>query len=199
MSLTSTHISSESNSLKPRERLDLMFLFVPHSGAFSMQGGAAVMMSNDRNYLDLQMQVRACVPARHPFLVLCLCYVLFSPYMLLKLCAAGLTDCLCSQYPGTTPNPHPSRLPLLLLSLHSQTRCCTFIFPGSAHLLQLRQSVRGKHNTVGEKQRRYLSMQITTRCFPFLPNVLFFPSVLFFSFFSPLPSGKHLADFSLQA
>ncbi len=50
-----------------------------------------------------------------------------------------------------SPSP-PSQTPLLLvlLSLHSQTCCLLFIFPGSAHLLQLCQSVRGKHITVGE-------------------------------------------------
>ena len=95
-------------------------------------------------------------------------------------------------------NPPPTLTPLISPSSSCfsasapKHAACTFIFPGRAHLLQFCQFVREKHNTVGEKHRRYLSIQITTRCFPFLPVFFVFPSFLNLFFVLVLPEKNWL-------
>lgn len=122
----------------------------------------------------------------------CVYFKVCSPYMTIyyssPLQLAWLTAFVHSNRP-----PPPPTLPLSsFLASTLKQAACTFIFFGSAHLLQLFQSVREKHNTMGEKQRRYLSMQITTRCCPFLPNFFFSPFFFSYSIFFPFLSSSLL-------
>lgn len=126
------------------------------------------------------MWVPESAPARHPSLdpvfilrlVHPICYS--SPLQL-----AWLTSFVHSNPPPPPPaTPTPLLLlPVLLFFLAALTSCSSFSLSEQ------------KHNTVGGKQRRYLSMQIITTCFSLLPNFCFssyfFTRVLCSSHLSP--------------
>lgn len=105
----------------------LLFLTVEVS-ACRTKGGAAVMMSNDRNLWDLQMWVPECTPARHPSLdpvyFRAVCHICYSSPVQL----AWLTFFVHRNPPAPSPSNPLHLLLLLYFSLDSQTCCLYFYF-----------------------------------------------------------------------
>lgn len=97
------------------------------------------MRPNDRNSLDLQMQVPECEPTRHPsfFPVISVYFRACWPYMFLQAHAAGLTDWLCSPPPLCLLHslPLPKSLPGLVFFLATLTSRSSVSLSGESTVL----------------------------------------------------------------